>query len=83
MEAMQASLPIIATNVGGIPEALGDAGILVKPENPQALAGAIQSLLSNIPKQKDLSQKALERSKLFTQEKMLAETEKIYRKLLG
>jgi len=83
LEAMQAGLPIIATNVGGIPEALGDAGILVEPENPLALAGAIQSLQSNISKQKDLSQKALERSKLFTQEKMLAETEKIYRKLLG
>jgi glycosyltransferase involved in cell wall biosynthesis len=83
LEAMQAGLPIIATNVGGNAEALGPAGILVEPENPQALARAIQSLLSNIPKQKDLSQKALERSKLFTEEKMLAETEKIYRKLLG
>lgn len=78
LEAMQAGLPIIATNVGGIPESLGDAGILIAPENPKALAGAMQSLLTDLPKQKDLAQKALQRSKLFTEEKMLAETEKAY-----
>jgi glycosyltransferase involved in cell wall biosynthesis len=50
LEAMQAGLPIIATNVGGNAEALDDAGILVKSENPQALAEAIQSLLSDAPK---------------------------------
>jgi glycosyltransferase involved in cell wall biosynthesis len=82
LEAMQAGLPIISTNVGGIPEALGDAGILIKPEDPQALAMAIQSLLSDVPKQKDFSQKALERAKLFTEEKMLAETEKVYKLMI-
>jgi glycosyltransferase involved in cell wall biosynthesis len=78
LEAMQAGLPIIATNVGGIPESLGNAGILIAPENPKALAGAMQSLLTDLPKQKELAQKAQERSKLFTEEKMLAETKKVY-----
>lgn len=82
LEAMQAGLPIVAANVGGIPEGLGSAGILVEPQNPKALAKAIQLLLSDIPKQKELSQKALERAKLFTEEKMLSETQKIYKKLL-
>lgn len=82
LEAMQAGLPIIATQVGGIPEAVGDAAILVKPENPVALATAIDDLLANNEKMHQLSQKALERSKLFTEDKMFAETEQIYKKML-
>ncbi len=81
LEAMQAGLPIIATDVGGVPEALGQAGILVPPENPQALADAITKLINNPDLMSDLSAKALIRSQNFTQEKMLAETEKIYKKL--
>jgi glycosyltransferase involved in cell wall biosynthesis len=83
LEAMQAGLPIVATAVGGIPEALADAGILVSPENPEELAGTITSLLANADKQKNLSQKALERSKLFTEQKMLDETEKIYKQVIN
>ena len=42
LEAAAAGLPIIATNVGGIPEIFGpDAGDLVPPDDPAALAGAI------------------------------------------
>jgi glycosyltransferase involved in cell wall biosynthesis len=38
LEAMQAGLPIIATDVGGNKEALGDAGILIPPGDPNALS---------------------------------------------
>lgn len=83
LEAMQAGLPIIATDVGGNKEAIGDAGILVEPENPKAIAEAIEKLYSNEVLRKNLSQKALERSKLFTEEKMFLETKKVYEKVLG
>ncbi len=83
LEAMQAGLPIIATKVGGNAEALGDAGVLVEPENSKALAEAITNLIGNEPMRSTLSQKALEQSKLFTEEKMLAETEKVYIKMLN
>ncbi|RYD68226.1 MAG: glycosyltransferase [Verrucomicrobiaceae bacterium] len=48
IEAMAASLPIVATDVGGVSDALVDpeGGRLVKPRNPQVLADAIQSLVS-------------------------------------
>ncbi|PZQ17825.1 MAG: glycosyltransferase family 1 protein [Ancylobacter novellus] len=43
LEAIAAGLPIIATNVGGIPEIFGpDAGELVPPDDPQALAAAME-----------------------------------------
>jgi len=79
LEAMQAGLPIIATDVGGNKEALGDAGIIVKAENPKLLTDAILSLINNPQKQKELLQKALLRSQEFSLQKMLERTGEIYR----
>jgi glycosyltransferase involved in cell wall biosynthesis len=49
LEAMSASLPVVATNVGGIPECVthGETGLLVPPANPAALAESIQQLLAD------------------------------------
>jgi glycosyltransferase involved in cell wall biosynthesis len=48
LEAAAAGLPLIATRVGGIPEIFGpDAGALVAPGDPAALAQAIGSALQN------------------------------------
>jgi glycosyltransferase involved in cell wall biosynthesis len=52
-EALARGLPVIATDVGGVPEALGHAadgrrpGLLVPPEDPQALAAAIADWLGS------------------------------------
>ena len=82
LEAMQAGLPIIASDAGGIKEALGEAGILVETENPGQLAEALKNLLLDNGKKNTLSKKALERAGEFSRQKMLDETEKIYRQLL-
>lgn len=49
LEAMYTGLPVIATNVGGIPEIVINevTGLLVPAENPEALSEAIIRLLSN------------------------------------
>jgi glycosyltransferase involved in cell wall biosynthesis len=48
LEAAGAAVPLIATNVGGIPEIFGpDSGRLVPPEDPSALARAIATALDN------------------------------------
>jgi len=48
LEAMSARTPVIATNVGGLPEIIrhGENGILVEPD-PQAIAAGIDSLLDD------------------------------------
>jgi glycosyltransferase involved in cell wall biosynthesis len=49
VEAMAASLPVVATNVGGNAEAVidGVSGLIVPPEDPAALSAAITRLLSD------------------------------------
>ena len=49
LEAMAAALPVIATDVGGVAEAVvdGETGILVEPKQPDQLASAIQVLAND------------------------------------
>jgi glycosyltransferase involved in cell wall biosynthesis len=47
-EAMQAGLPVIASDVGELSQSVitGETGVLVPPGNPDALAEAIKSCIS-------------------------------------
>ena len=47
LEAMLAGLPVVATNVSSLPELVGGAGILVPPDDPSALAVAVNRVLAN------------------------------------
>jgi glycosyltransferase involved in cell wall biosynthesis len=51
LEAMALRRPVVATNVGGVPEMVEDGvtGLLVPPRNPDALGAAIARLLTNHP----------------------------------
>jgi glycosyltransferase involved in cell wall biosynthesis len=50
VEAMAAGLPVVATRVAGVPEAVeeGRTGLLVPPEEDEALAAALEALLEDI-----------------------------------
>jgi len=81
LEAMQTGLPIVATNVGGIPEMISDKtnGLLVKSADPRALAQALTSLLQDKNLAAQLGNQAkLDVEKKFSLQKMLAETQKVY-----
>ena len=49
LEAMAAGLPVVATAVGGTPEVVLDeqTGLLTPPGDPQAMAAALERLLSD------------------------------------
>ncbi|MCK4257796.1 MAG: glycosyltransferase family 4 protein [Halanaerobiales bacterium] len=86
MEGMGHDKPIIATEVGGIPEVIEDGknGLLVPPSNSNALAKAIQKLLDDPILRKNIGEKARETyNKEFAVERMLEETEKVYLSLFS
>jgi len=60
MEAMSLSKAIVATRTGGIPEVVGDAGLLVEPAAPEALADAIRRLLQEPDLRSELARRAAE-----------------------
>ena len=63
LESMASQVPIVTTNVGGIPEALTDreSAILVPPANAQALGDAILKLLTDRLSARHLADAAFER----------------------
>jgi len=85
-EAFYLNVPVIATNVGGIPEIIehNQTGILVPSENPEKLKIAINDLLENFELQEILKENAhnfiLE---YFTWEKLLPKYIKFYNNLLN
>jgi colanic acid/amylovoran biosynthesis glycosyltransferase len=59
VEAMSYSVPVIATNTGGIPElVIPGTGLLVPPENPAALGDAIQAILQDSVFAEQIGQRA-------------------------
>jgi glycogen(starch) synthase len=74
LEAMQAALPIVASRTGGIPDVIEDGvnGMLVPPDEPEALAHAINRLLADRNLARRLSEGARERGKDYDWE-VLAE----------
>ncbi len=56
-EAMAAGTPVLATDVGGLSELVGDAGVLVPAGDPRALAEAVQRLLDDEQGLADLSRR--------------------------
>jgi glycosyltransferase involved in cell wall biosynthesis len=60
-EAMACGVPVISTTGGALPEVVGDAGLLVPPADPPALARAIRGLLAQPEQARILGQRGLVR----------------------
>ncbi|MCX7795401.1 MAG: glycosyltransferase family 4 protein [bacterium] len=85
LEAMSQKVPVIATEVGGIPEIIDDGktGILVPPEDPLEIARAIEKLINNRELMKELGEAGYKRYKeMFTLENMVMSTKNVYESLL-
>lgn len=69
IEAMAYGLPVIASNVGGIPEVVehGKNGLLVPPKDPHKLAEAIKTLIEDNGLYERLSKNALNRCETMPQ----------------
>jgi len=81
LEGMAAKKPIVGTNTGGVPEIIidGVTGLLVPMNDPAKLADAIRYYLSNKTIALEMASKGRQRLiDVFSTEKMVAETEKLY-----
>ncbi|MGC9064214.1 MAG: glycosyltransferase family 4 protein [bacterium] len=81
LEAISQKVPVIATDVGGIPEIIEDSktGLLVPPKDPTALAQAIEKLINNQKLRISLGEEGYKKYREeFTLEKMCIKTKRIY-----
>jgi glycosyltransferase involved in cell wall biosynthesis len=86
VEAMAASLPVVATDVGGNYEAVQDgvSGLLVPSEDPAALSSAIMQLLSDPAKATRMGAAGREIvENRFTTEAMMSQIASVYEALLS
>lgn len=78
VEAMACGRPLVCTNVGGVSEAVADAGLVVAPRNPGAVAEALVTVLTDHERRRRMAQAArLRVSQWFT----LAESLRAYRQV--
>ena len=86
VEAMAASLPVIASRVYGIPELVRDGvtGMLIEPGNRDELARAIASLAGDRALRARMGNEGRKRyDETFRIDRCIAETEAVYREVLG
>ena len=72
VEAARCGTPVIATTESPLPEILEGGGIFVEPGNVQALASAIDRLVTNHDDRRDLGRRALERASALSWSKSAA-----------
>jgi glycosyltransferase involved in cell wall biosynthesis len=85
LEAMQNGLPVIASDVGGIPEIIEtpDQGILIPPANKNELVKSVSTLLTHPELAEKLRQNGLKRWLEFSADKMARNTEAVYYQTLN
>jgi glycosyltransferase involved in cell wall biosynthesis len=83
LEAMACGTPAIASNRSSLPEVVGEGGILVEPTDVEALAEAMESLLTDDALRAELRRRALAQAAKFSWKQTALETLAIYRKVVG
>lgn len=78
LEAMASGLPIISTNVGGVPDIVTDNGILVETHNEFQLAEAMIELGCDREKMKIMGEKSYNNVQLYDIKNITKEYERLY-----
>ena len=83
LEAMACGAPVVAGDRGGLPEVVGDAGLLVNPTNVDALREAMYTLAGQEPLRAALRARGLARARAFSWRHVAEATVAVYREALG
>ncbi len=80
-EAMSWGKPVVASRVGGLPEAVGDGGILTPPKDSGAIAAALNRLLGDDQLRHETAKRARQHIQRFAWENIVRDVESAYRKV--
>lgn len=83
LEAMAMGVPVVASNVSSIPEVCGDAALLVPPDDADAVAQAIGTVLTTPAKARELVEAGRQRARQFSWTKAAVRTRATYEVALG
>lgn len=85
VEAMAMGLPVVASDVGGIKNLVGDGenGLLVPPGNASALAAALDSMCNNPQKRRLMGASGRQKAPSYSAAAMVAKIEKLYQSQAG
>ena len=83
LEAMSCGAPVICSNRTSLPEVVGDAAISVDPDDIQAMAEAMRSVLTDSTLRDNLRARSLQRAAQFSWRKAAKETLAVYEEALA
>jgi len=66
LEAMSAGVPVVVSNRGALPEVVGDAGLLIDPNDAESLAAALERLADDPDLRATCARRGLDRARQFT-----------------
>jgi len=81
LEAMACGTPVVVSSAGSLPEIVGDAGILVKAEDPNDIANALAWVIANAPYRRTMVDRGLARAATFSWERAARETLAVYERV--
>lgn len=83
LEAMACGTPVVASDRGSLPEVVGDAALLVNPDDPASIAAGLQRVLTDADLSARLRQRGLEQALLFTWRETARQTLAVYHMVLN
>jgi glycosyltransferase involved in cell wall biosynthesis len=82
VEAMASGVPVIGSTCGAIPEVIGDAGLVFREGDADALAGELRRMLSDEDLRDRLVVAGLEQVKQYSWERVAEKTYELFRQVL-
>lgn len=83
LEAMDAGIPVVASNAGAIPEIVGEAATLVDVGDVDGLAGALSAVLGDDDLARSLVERGRERLELFSWDRCIDGLAATYHDIMG
>jgi len=83
LEALACSVPVVGSNASSVPEIVGEAGMLVEPDDARSMAGALIAVVTDDELHEKLANAAQEQARKFSWEKCARETLQAYRDALA